>query len=192
MSRIFLFILFSNFLCAQDFGKTIPEEKALERDAMIFLTSWAGINITAGASAYFLTKEPEWKYFHEMNVFWNSVNLGLGIAGLCNSLNKEKYSFDKTTRIKQIKKTETVFLVNTGLDVIYIGSGLLMKHFARNSNNTDRLNGYGNSLLLQGTFLFLFDGIEYFLFKNCRYRILENKNLTLKTEGVGLSLKVQF
>ncbi len=170
----------------------IPEEKILERDGMIFLTSWAGINIAGGSAAYFMAREPEWKYFHEMNVFWNTVNLGLGIAGLCNSINQKKYNQDKESRIKQLKKTETVFLVNAGLDVLYISSGFAMKHFADKSDNPARLNGYGNALIMQGTFLFLFDGIEYFLLRNCRKGISGNKSLSIKTEGLGLSLKIQF
>jgi hypothetical protein len=192
MFRIFIFIIFSIPLFAQNFEKIIPEEKILERDGMIFLTSWAGVNIAGGSAAYFMAREPEWKYFHEMNVFWNTVNLGLGIAGLCNSINQKKYNQDKESRIKQLKKTETVFLVNAGLDVLYISSGFAMKHFADKSDNPARLNGYGNALIMQGTFLFLFDGIEYFLLRNCRKGISGNKSLSIKTEGLGLSLKIQF
>jgi hypothetical protein len=192
MFRIFIFIIFSIPLFAQNFEKIIPEEKILERDGMIFLTSWAGVNIAGGSAAYFMAREPEWKYFHEMNVFWNTVNLGLGIAGLCNSVNKKKHNQDKESRIKQLKKTEKVFLVNTGLDILYISSGFAMKHFADKSDNPARLNGYGNALIMQGTFLFLFDGIEYFLLRNFRKGISGNKTLSIKTEGLGLSLKIQF
>ena len=192
MFRIFIFIIFSIPLFAQNFEKNIPEEKILERDGMIFLTSWAGINIAGGSAAYFMAREPEWKYFHEMNVFWNTVNLGLGIAGLCNSINQKKYNQDKESRIRQLKKTETVFLVNAGLDVLYISSGFAMKHFADKSDNPARLNGYGNALIMQGTFLFLFDGIEYLLLRNFRLGISGNKSLSIKTEGLGLSLKIQF
>jgi hypothetical protein len=192
MFRIFIFIIFSIPLFAQNFEKIIPEEKILERDGMIFLTSWAGVNIAGGSAAYFMAREPEWKYFHEMNVFWNTVNLGLGIAGLCNSVNKKKHNQDKESRIKQLKKTEKIFLVNTGLDILYISSGFAMKHFADKSDNPARFNGYGNALIMQGTFLFLFDGIEYFLLRNFRQGISGNKSLSIKTEGLGLSLKIQF
>jgi hypothetical protein len=50
----------------------------------------------------------------------------------------------------------------------------------------DRWQGYGDALLLQGGFLFVFDGISYFLH---RYQRLSQKkqslNLGLGQSGIG-------
>jgi len=51
-----------------------------------------------------------------------------------------------------------VLLINAGLDVAYLGSGFLLRYLStRYDSRSDLLKGYGNSLILQGAFLLVFD-----------------------------------
>ena len=61
------------------------------RKGMIALTSWSGANVVGSTVGYFTTQNEEWKYFHEMNVFWGAVNLGISIPGLIGAY-KEDYN----------------------------------------------------------------------------------------------------
>ena len=162
---------------------------------MIILTSWAGANIVGGTAAYFATQNKEWKYFQEMNVFWNTVNLGIGIAGLASApKNKPTASWGLSQSQRAQQKNELVFGLNTGLDALYVGGGLAMRLLAKpNGPAYERLRGYGTSLLVQGGFLFVFDGIEFILNRrNGRALYKKNNSLSLAPYGLGLSLIYRF
>jgi hypothetical protein len=65
--------------------------------------------------------------------------------------------------------TEKTLLINSALDVGYIGTGFLLKYFStKASQRNDLLKGYGNSLILQGGFLLVFDLVLYALLRNER------------------------
>jgi hypothetical protein len=60
--------------------------------------------------------------------------------------------------LSEQQKTERIFLFNTGLDIAYMTSGFLLRSMALNNQaKADQLNGFGNGLILQGSFLFAFD-----------------------------------
>ncbi len=166
------------------------------KNGSIALTSWAGANIISGSIGFALSPKGEWKHFHEMNLYWNLVNLGLGIPGLLAKKDKELgLSFEQT--VKKQHTIETVFLANGVLDIAYISSGFLLREIGnRNQQNSllrDRLVGYGNSLIMQGSFLLLFDFIEYGLHR-INGKKLDNhwKQFTLSpygAYGAGLSIR---
>ena len=54
------------------------------------------------------------------------------------------------------KKAEKSIIINMGLDIAYMLSGLLIKQSDRNLYINE---GYGNSLILQGGYLFIYDAI---------------------------------
>jgi hypothetical protein len=170
---------------AQDIHQINQEKNRLQREGMYLLTSWAAVNIAGGTAGYFLAKDREWKYFHEMNVFWNTVNMGLGIAGILSE-RKSRQDLSLTESIRAQKKIERIFLINSGLDLLYIGGGIAMKSF-QNANNRDKMTGYGNSLIMQGSFLLVFDAMEYFLHRSNGQRF-KNKNLGITCTGSGLRL----
>jgi len=179
-------ILFFKPIFAQDIIDINKERQKLSREGMTFLTSWAATNIAGGTTGFFLAKDKEWKYFHEMNVFWNSVNLGLGISGLLME-RKSKIDLNRVESLKAQKRVERIFLVNSGLDLLYIGSGLAMRQM-QNAKNPERMRGYGNALILQGSFLLLFDGVEYFLHRSNGYRYKTSKlSFNFNGNSVGLS-----
>jgi hypothetical protein len=98
------------------------------------------------------------RYFHEMNVFWNVVNLGLAGGSLYAVYQSDPASFNTLQTIAEQQKIEKLLLFNAGLDVGYIMTGFYLRERSlRTTNKPERLKGYGNSLLLQGGFLLLFD-----------------------------------
>jgi hypothetical protein len=102
-------------------------------------------------------------YFHQMNFNWNIVNgaiAGLGYWSVCR---RKKKSWDLFSLEKEKKKLKTNLAVNLGLDVVYIVSGILLNRAGHNSlSNSELKIGYGNSLMLQGGFLLVFDGLFLF------------------------------
>jgi hypothetical protein len=186
---LFGILFFMASINAQDLTSINKDRQKLSREGMTFLTSWAAANIAGGTTAYFLAKDREWKYFHEMNVFWNTVNLGLGISGLLME-RKSKTDLNMDQSLKAQKRVERIFLVNSGLDLIYIGSGLAMRQM-QNAKNPERMMGYGNALILQGSFLLLFDGVEYFLHRSNGYRYKTSK-LSFNFDGNSVGLSYNF
>jgi hypothetical protein len=96
-----------------------------------------------------------------MNVMWGSINLafaGLGYWGA----GKEKIDNPTLAAVlKHQNRIEKTYLINVGLDVVYVGAGLLMNQTSDNQKNPDKFKGYGNSIMLQGGFLLLYDAIIY-------------------------------
>ena len=185
---ILFFLASSN---AQDLTSINKDRQKLSREGMTFLTSWAAVNIAGGTTAYFLAKDREWKYFHEMNVLWNTVNMGLGIAGLLSE-RKSRKMLDLAESLKAQKKVERIFLFNSGLDLLYIGGGVAMLQ-TKNAKNPERMRGYGNALILQGSFLLVFDAVEYFLHRSNGFGLKSKKsNLSLNFNGNSLGLSYYF
>jgi hypothetical protein len=128
---------------------------------MLALGTWAALNISVSGIAAFQTKGTQ-KYFHQMNAAWNIINLsiaGFGFADAMNYSSPDNYY----SLFNEMKDRQAFLMLNTGLDVAYVVTGFLLKEKARTVNNhTARLKGYGNSLILQGSFLFLFDLFYYY------------------------------
>jgi len=135
--------------------------------AMLTLGSWAIANIGTGTVLSFTT-EGSAAHFHEMNALWNTVNLALAGFGLAGALLAEP-SPDLFTAIDAQHRLEKTLLFNAGLDVGYIMAGLYLTELARRRpDESDRLEGYGWSLVLQGGFLFSFDLVAYLLQRRSR------------------------
>lgn len=129
----------------------------LNHNGMIVLTSWASANIVGSGIAYTLTKSNEEKEFHLMNASWGIVNLGIALPGL---LGKEKTSATIYDLQKNQTKIEKLFLANAILDVAYISGGFYLKEYSKNQpdiKKQERFNGFGNSVIIQGAGLMVFD-----------------------------------
>ena len=146
------------------------------------LGTWALTNIGLGTYGYYNSSGQN-KYFHQMNVFWNFVNIGLAGYGLANSYGSE-LAFDGL--LDEKLNLENVLLINAGLDVLYIGSGVFMKYKNWNKNQ-DRFIGYGNSLILQGSFLLVFDLGFRELLKTVENPILQNTQLMFSPNSFSLN-----
>ena len=119
------------------------------------LTGWAVGNIATGIAGTFSSSGPA-RYFHQSNAAWNTVNLALGIWGMVGQHRESRSAVDLTTGRARARRAQQVFGINAGLDVLYVGTGAVMWSVAQGRAH-DRLQGYGQSLVLQGSFLFAFD-----------------------------------
>lgn len=108
--------------------------------------------------------EGETRYFHQMNLYWNAVNLGIAGVGL---LGLRKQHPDTETLGEAVQKHEGLkrtLLFNAGLDVAYIAGGLYLTERANSRpDQADKLRGYGKAVMVQGAFLLAFDLVNYFI-----------------------------
>ena len=130
------------------------------KNAMLALGGWSAANIIVSGIAT-NTPNKETRYFHQMNVMWGGINLA--IAGLAYwGAGREKVDDPGLAAvIKHQNRIEKTYIINAGLDVVYIGAGLLMNRTSDNQKNPDRFKGYGNSFMVQGGFLLLYDAVMY-------------------------------
>lgn len=132
------------------------------------------------------------KYFNEMNAIWNGITLG--IAGLGYLTAKKAGVLTYSESLKKQQGVEKLFLFNAGLDVAYIAGGAYLKERSKTTNkNPSRLKGYGESVMLQGGVLLLFDGIMYAIHNKHGkglYKLADNIKLAATENGIGLIVKL--
>lgn len=172
---------------AQERVKTFIEKSSeIEKKSMTVLTSWASLNIISGSIGW-ATTDNESKYFNQMNVAWNVVNLGIALPSMIKKHTTNLSNHEVLTRQHKIEK---ILLLNIGLDAAYITGGFLLKEMSKNNpDNFHRYQGFGNSLILQGGFLLAFDVIQFIIHQKHRKRGSPNlsSGLSLSDEGIGLS-----
>ncbi|MGD1839867.1 MAG: hypothetical protein ACFB0B_03080 [Thermonemataceae bacterium] len=161
------------------------KRQKINRIGMITLGSWAIGNIaTAGFSIS--NAEGSRKHFHQMNLGWGAVNLALAGFGYYSALTEPQLlSLNETVdKHYQIQK---ILLLNSGLDLAYMASGLYLRERAKNdANRQDMFEGFGNSLILQGGFLFVFDVTLYLIHRTNNPKVqqlLENVQLSYNQIG---------
>lgn len=167
----------------------INRRNSLNQTNSTVLLAWAGANIVQGSiSAGNLHGSDH--YFHQMNAYWNTVNLALAGYGLYRVHQQKKKKYTLAESLKEQQREESLLLLNTGLDAAFISTGLFLKEKGVNTNN-DQTQGYGGSLVLQGSFLLVFDLIQYFEHQQngkLLNQYLGNWQLTPTATGVGLVL----
>ncbi len=193
MMRILKTIAFS-LLCLTHFQAQSPlnfnrERQQIDQQLMIGLGTWAASNFALSGYSWATATIDHEKYFHQMNVMWNTVNLGLAVPGFFRAKNANSDLNDMKTWEVQ-KKTQKIFLINSALDLGYMASGLLLRQQSSiNTSKQAQFQGYGNSLLLQGGFLLLFDLSAYWIHQH-HGRALQKPSLSslqLSTSGIGLT-----
>ena len=139
----------------QDFNQT---RLGYNRSGMLILGTWAIGNMVWGGIGASQTSG-EVKAFHQMNLYWNSVNLVIAGFGYYQAT-KEVPGTDFWATMNAQQSIEKILLVNAALDVAYMAGGLYMKERGLRSDNS-RLVGFGQSVILQGAFLMAFDAVMY-------------------------------
>jgi hypothetical protein len=180
-------------LSAQSSGKSFAEASMAANNAgMYVLGGWALANMAAGAYGW-ATFEGEKKYFSQMNLFWNVVNLSIAGIALYSNYNTDLLSTGADEILTKHLKTERLFLINSGLDVGYMGAGLLMRHLSSGSaKRGDLLKGYGNAVILQGGFLLVFDLFMYFIFNDIRPGNFEPVAVMFDPETIAAGIRIIF
>jgi len=163
----------------------------INENAMLVLGGWAAGNILAGAYGNFKAKG-EAKYFHQFNAMWNVVNLGIAAFGYLNAVNSDPSSMTSLEILNDYSSLQSFLLLNAGLDAAYIMTGFYLKERAKNSPSSERLKGYGNSLLLQGGFLLVFDVALYFIHQNNADLNLYPHLESMLAGGVGIGISLKF
>lgn len=146
-------------LWSQSLSFTELHESRLQKQrlGMLILGGWAVGNMATGAA--FLGKSSgEDRSFHQMQIGWSAVNLGIATLGYLGSLKVDPSGWDTYQSVQEHYKMQKILLFNAGLDVGYmLGGAYLLERGKREVKNAERLRGFGRSILLQGAFLFVFD-----------------------------------
>ncbi len=161
----------------------------ISRMGMCSLTGWAAGNMATGGIMMGQTTGQE-RYFHQMNLFWNVVNLGIGIPGLIGTYKHRPGDFESTYKYQ--KRLETIYALNAGLDIGYVASGWALNNFGKTKEGElgERLKGYGNSLVMQGAYLFLHDAIMFMIYRSNNKRLdVVWKNVTIRPTGLGMVME---
>lgn len=198
--KIFV-LLICIFICKeiiaqQSFNDSIATSRnRITEKAMITLGSWAAANILSGFIIASQT-QGEAKYAWQMNAYWNLVNGGLAVMGYLGARKAmaKKYGFAENETAQQ--SIIKLYAFNFGLDLAYIATGLYLREKGTNSSNQksrDQLRGYGTSIIIQGGFLLIMDGVIISLHQKNSTRLNNRlKNLEMNAGPDGLGLKYNF
>ncbi|MDP2041608.1 MAG: hypothetical protein Q8S14_15920 [Algoriphagus sp.] len=181
---ISLLVVFILLLTSEAFAQEIPALSDFNRTrldynqkGMIILGSWAVGNMVWGGIGASQTIGQN-KAFHQMNLYWNSVNLMIAGFGYWQAT-KEVPGTDFWATMEGQQGIEKVLLLNGALDVAYMAGGFFMKERGLRKGN-DRLIGFGKSVILQGAFLLAFDGVMY------RFHHVHGKELPNLVQNISL------
>ncbi|MCW3071012.1 MAG: hypothetical protein JWO44_902 [Bacteroidetes bacterium] len=154
------------------------------------LGGWAVANMAASGVLYFNTKGTD-QHFHEMNLMFNGVNVLIVAASL---LPKEKNDLSLTKTLQWQSNTEATYIANAALDLLYSSTGLYLTERAKTQpKQHDRFRGWGNSLILQGGFLFLFDTSMYIVHKRNGKKLYKMMDkVSIGTSGLGFKVAVHL
>lgn len=185
-------LLFSGMLMAQisqaDLFEINQNRISLNSNGMLVLGGWAVTNIAVGSIGMTQTSGTT-RYFHQMNAAWNTVNLaiaGFGYYGLRN----QSPDIGLSETISEFHSFERILLFNAGLNVGYMAMGAyLWERGLRKDQN--RLIGYGQSMILQGGFLLVFDSTLYLLSRRHSSRLMDSLE-SIQFNGTALSVSFGF
>ena len=195
MKLVFLsaVVLFAPSLFAQQsaLNKFNKERESISKKGLTVLSSYAAANIIYGSIAASKATGSN-KYFHEMNAIWNGITLGITGIGFLTAKKEGILSYNES--LKKQHNVEKLFLFNVGLDIAYIAGGAYLKERSKTTaKNPLRLKGYGESVMLQGGVLLLFDGIMYAIHnrhgKNLQ-KMGEKLQLSVSGNSIGLVVKL--
>ncbi|MBL7682130.1 MAG: hypothetical protein JNK00_02125 [Flavipsychrobacter sp.] len=161
---------------------------ATNKTGMTILGAWGAANIIGGVAGALASTNQEWKSFHTMNALWGTVNIGIAGIGYMGARKEAGQILTCDKMLGRYESGKRLFLINSGLDIIYIGSGMALISYADDLDNPARWRGYGKSVAMQGIFLLVFDGTMYALHQHNNkqwYKLLEG--ICVTGNGVGLN-----
>lgn len=125
-----------------------------QRQAMRVLGASGGISALVGMAQ--LTQPDAFIQAQGLqNLSWGVINTGIAIWANQRMTNQIKQGF---AYLKSHNQFKTALAINTGLDLVYMGTGLLLLN-----QNNPTTRGHGSGIFIQGAFLFLFDGINWII-----------------------------
>ncbi len=185
---IFGFIAIPAFSQQADIDAFNARKDQIGKRSMFALGGWAVGNFAVSGALLTQTSGADF-HFHEMNVYWNVVNAGLAGVGL---LGLRKGSAGKSWQqtVDGHYGTEKIYLLNAGLDVGYIMSGLFLTELAnRMPDQRDRFTGWGYSMMVQGGFLLVLDAVMYAIYRGHYKKNLSPILNNLEVSPMGMRLR---
>src|SRR5438552_3006409 len=131
------------------------------RLAMGVLAGWAAANIASGVLGGALDRDPQRQALFFTNAAWNVVNALLAGMALYGNLTTDPAALDFKASVAAAAKVEKIYLVNAGLDAGYVVAGVLLWQLGA-ARLDPRLDGVGQSVLVQGICLLVFDTVMFF------------------------------
>jgi len=187
---LFFIVVVSAPLFAQNDLQNAWQRRArTEQTGMKILAGWSVANMAVSGLAIG-NVEGSTRYFHEMNLYWNAVNLGIAGLGFINVAKSRKRTTPPTLSeaLEAQHTVEKVLLFNTGLDLAYVASGFWLLEKSKNDiGQQDRFKGFGQAVAVQGGFLLVFDLTNYLIHRTNAprlRRVLDRVNVT----GNGVSM----
>jgi hypothetical protein len=185
-----LLLIIPSSVSGQDMEAFYRKSTATNQTAMWLLGSWAVGNLAIGGVGMGKTDGPT-RYFHQMNVMWNTVNLGIAAFGLLSQA--PEFTTHAPELLSNHRKMENLFLINSGLDLLYIAGGAYMIHQSGSSGKrADLLKGYGQSVILQGGFLLVFDTAFWLIQRNLRMNQAWDLGISLMPGYSGIQMAFSF
>jgi hypothetical protein len=128
---------------------------------MKVLGTWGAVNTVAGITGALVANDDEWKHFHQMNAVWGVVNMSIAGLGYLGARRDRAKELSSTRALHRYEATKRLYLLNAGLDGLYIGTGAFLLARSRQSSDPDLHRGFGKSLVLQGIGLLAFDATMF-------------------------------
>jgi hypothetical protein len=162
---------------------------AINKTGMLTLLGWSVGNIAVGAYGS-STTTGETKYFHQMNLMWNTVNAAIAGFGYYGAATEDVSGLNAIETIEETRKMQQILIFNAGLDIAYIAAGAGLRALG-DEKSDEQYIGYGNSVMLQGGFLFAFDAVLWAFHENAisDYKV---ELMPGPTDGPGASLSIRF
>ena len=162
---------------AEDIQSFNTKRLETNKKAMLVLGSWGAGNLALGATLMG-QQGGRSKYFYQMNAGWGAINLGLATAGYLAAQKTDPTQFNTFQTFEEQYKIQKILLFNAGLDLAYATAGMYLVERSKNTlKKPERLRGFGESIILQGAFLFAFDVGVYLAHR------AHNRSLQLLLDG---------
>lgn len=177
---VFIFLAIFTVQAQTDYNTFNKKSVDVNKTGMYVLGGWALANIATGGIGWSRTHGATMR-FHQMNFFWNTVNLSIAGIALYSFWNSAGAAMSPEEILQRHRKTENLYLINAGLDVLYIGAGIYLRHLStQKPNRKDLFQGYGNSVILQGAFLLVFDAVMWGFQRSNRVDFMNNVQLSFE------------
>lgn len=145
----------------------VQKQFKLQRTSTQILVGWSVANLALSGIALGQVNGSN-KYFHEMNLYWNVINVGIAGIGLLG-LRKINESPTVSSVVKEHYTLQKSLLLNTGLDMAYVTSGFWLLDKSKTEITqvrSERFRGFGQAVVVQGGFLLVFDLTNYFIHRS--------------------------
>lgn len=119
------------------------------------LLLWSGISVLSGL-ALILLGNSFWQGFGIQATAWGMIDAVIALLGRQRASRKRAFSHSPDYLSKEARKLRRILLANTVLDVFYVFGGISLASV----HGSIFWRGHGWGVVLQGSFLFLFDLIH--------------------------------